>query len=41
MNKLIDLIRKLIELKFFGKLEISFENGKIVLVKKTETMKLG
>jgi hypothetical protein len=35
----IELIKKLINDKFYGKVELSFEAGKIVLVKKTETLK--
>lgn len=35
----IDLIKVLIKDKFYGKIEISFEAGKIVLVRKTETIK--
>ena len=39
IEKVIDLIQKLVEDKFYGKIEISFENGQIVFVKKAETLK--
>lgn len=35
-----DLIFKLQVTEFWGKLEISFENGKVTHCKKTETIKL-
>jgi len=40
LNKLMDLIKDLINKKFFGKLEISFESGNIVNIKKVESIKL-
>lgn len=39
-RKLFEIIKELIDNKFYGKLEIKFENGKIVLCKKEETIKL-
>ncbi len=39
LQKIVGLIEKLIEDDFFGKIEISFENGQIVFVKRTETLK--
>lgn len=39
MNKVIEIIHDLITSKFYGKLTISFENGKIVLYRKEETIK--
>jgi hypothetical protein len=33
------LVRELAEARFFGSLEIKFEAGKVVLVRKTETLK--
>ncbi len=40
LNKLMDLIKELIDKKFYGKLEISIEAGNIVNIKKTESIKL-
>ncbi len=40
MEKLIELVKKLITDKFFGKLEISFEAGKVVLLRKIQTIKI-
>ena len=40
MQKLFDLIKALMEKKFYGKVETAMEAGKIVLVRKTETIKL-
>lgn len=39
MDKLITLIKHLIESHFYGKIEVSFENGKVVVIKKTESIK--
>lgn len=39
LGKLINLIRPLIDNKFYGTLEIKFEAGKIVLCRKDETIK--
>jgi|WetSurMetagenome_2_1015567.scaffolds.fasta_scaffold33215_2 hypothetical protein len=39
MDKLVRLIKELIASQFFGKLEIQFESGKIVMIRKTETIK--
>ncbi len=40
MEKLVTIISKLMQSNFFGELLIKFESGKIVLLKKTETIKL-
>mgnify|MGYP001618846559 CR=1 FL=1 len=40
LNKLMDLIKELIDRKFYGKLEVSFESGNIVNIKKIESIKL-
>ena len=40
MEKLIELIQKLATDRFYGKLEISFENGKVVLLRKVQTIKV-
>jgi len=40
MTELIKLIQQLASLKFWGELLIKYENGKIVLVKKTENIKM-
>lgn len=39
MEETLELLRKLAESKFFGALVIKFEAGKIVLLKKEETLK--
>jgi len=40
MDNLFKLIKELIEKKFYGSIEIKMEAGKIVIVKKTESIKL-
>ena len=40
MDSIILLIKDLREKRFFGSLEIKFEGGRIVLIRKTETIKL-
>ena len=40
MDNLFKLIKELIENKFYGSIEIKMEAGKIVIVKKTESIKL-
>jgi hypothetical protein len=40
LQKLIDIINLLMGKGFFGSLTIKFENGKIVIVKKEESIKL-
>lgn len=40
LKKLIELIKSLMDNKFYGVLEIKFEAGKIVVCKKEETLKL-
>lgn len=39
MTEIIKIITDLIAGKFYGKLTLSFENGKIVLYRKEETIK--
>jgi hypothetical protein len=39
MNGVEQLLNKLAEDRFFGSLEIKFESGKPVLLRKTETIK--
>lgn len=40
LKKLFELIKSLVDAKFYGTLEIKFEAGKIVVCKKEETLKL-
>ena len=40
LDKLVKLIKELIDLKFYGAVEIKFESGTITIVRKTETIKL-
>ena len=40
LKKLYELIKGLIENRFYGSLEIKFESGKIVHCKKEESIKL-
>jgi hypothetical protein len=40
MDKLITIIKELIDKRFYGKIEIAFEAGNIVNVKKTESIKV-
>ena len=40
LSKLIEIIKKLTRDNFYGSMKISFENGKIVHVKKEESIKL-
>lgn len=40
MKKLIDYIAGLMEEQFYGRLEIQFEKGKIVLLRKIENVKM-
>ena len=39
MESLIGMLRKLERDKFFGALEVKFEAGRVVIIKKTETLK--
>jgi hypothetical protein len=41
MRKLIELIQRLIDSRFYGELLLKFEAGKVVFCKKTESIKLG
>jgi len=40
MKKFFDLIRELTDNKFYGELTVKFEAGKIVVCKKTESIKV-
>lgn len=40
MKNLVKLIERLIKIKWYGKIEISMEHGNIILIRKTETIKL-
>lgn len=40
MKKLIELLKQLAEERFYGRLEIQFENGKIVILRKIQTIKV-
>jgi hypothetical protein len=39
MNELVQLLRQLEQARYYGALEIKFEAGNIVLIKKTETIR--
>jgi hypothetical protein len=39
MDKVIKLIKSLIEYRWFGELVLKFVDGRIVLIKKSETIK--
>ena len=39
MTKLLELLKQLNKDKFYGSLEVKFESGNIVVIKKTETIK--
>jgi hypothetical protein len=39
MNELVELLRQLEQSRFYGVLEVKFEAGIVVLIKKTETFK--
>ena len=39
MPKLIELLKQLNKNKFYGSIEIKFENGEISIIKKIETIK--
>lgn len=40
IKKLFELIKLLMDTKFYGRIEIKFEAGKIVVCKKEESIKL-
>ncbi len=40
MDTLIEMLKELMESKFYGSLELKWEAGNIVIVKKTESIKL-
>jgi hypothetical protein len=40
MEKLIKLIRELVAGKFYGSLEIKFESGNVVIIRKVESIKV-
>jgi len=39
LKKLLDLLAELIKNRYYGSLEIKFENGVIVIIKKSESIK--
>jgi len=39
MNKLIELLKQLELQHFYGKIEVTFEHGKVVNIKKIESIK--
>jgi hypothetical protein len=39
MNELIEMLKKMEQGRFYGSLEIKFEAGKIVLIRKSESFK--
>ena len=39
MDKLLAILKELIERHFYGKVEVTLENGKVVNIKKTESIK--
>jgi hypothetical protein len=39
MNELVQMLRQLEQSRFYGSLEMKFESGQVVLLKKTETLK--
>ncbi len=39
MPKLIELLKQLNKNKFYGSIEIKFENGEIVIIRKIENIK--
>lgn len=40
-QRLVELIESLIESSFYGEIVVKFEAGKVVIVRKTENIKLG
>jgi len=40
MNKLYEMFLELQKQHFFGSVEVKMENGKVVIVRKTQTLKL-
>jgi len=40
MHKIYEYIQQLIDTKFYGKVELNFEAGKIVNLKETKSIKL-
>ncbi len=40
MDKVIELIKKLVMDRFYGSLEIKFEAGKVILLRKVQTIKV-
>jgi hypothetical protein len=40
MNELVQLLRQLEQARFYGSLELKFEAGRVVLIRKSETLKL-
>lgn len=40
MNELVQLLRQLEQVRFYGSLELKYEAGRVVLIRKSETLKL-
>jgi len=40
LSRLFDMLKKLVEEKFFGEVLIKMEAGNIVIIKKTESIRL-
>jgi hypothetical protein len=40
VNKLIKILTDLMDKKFYGKIVLTFQHGKIIIIKKEETIKL-
>lgn len=40
MNELVQLLRQLEDSRFYGSVELKYEAGRVVLIRKSETLKL-
>ena len=40
MNELVQLLRHLEQARFYGSVELKYEAGRVVLIRKSETLKL-
>ncbi|HKN74221.1 MAG TPA: hypothetical protein VJW94_03510 [Candidatus Acidoferrum sp.] len=40
MNELVQLLRQLEQARFYGSVELKYEAGRVVLIRKSETLKL-
>jgi ribosomal protein L1 len=40
LDKLVQLLKELMDRKFYGSVEIKFESGNVVIIRKTESIKL-